>query len=76
MYSRVTPYGFVNPATATDEDHFYAEEVKLASAAEEKSVLKKAEALRAVYVKSQEVQQRGFGSQEQAIQMAEVLNNV
>jgi hypothetical protein len=76
LYSRVTPYGFVDPATAKDEDKFYAEEVSLGSAAAEKSALRKAEALRAVFVQSQAIQTRGFGSQEQAHDMAEVLKNV
>ena len=27
VYSRITPFGFIDLATATDEDKFYGEEV-------------------------------------------------
>jgi len=76
MYSRNTPYGFIDSASALPEDLFYGEEVTLGSAAEEARVLAIAEKLRETYARCEVIQTAGFGSQEQAIEMAEVLTNV
>jgi hypothetical protein len=70
LYSRVTPFGFIDPATATDEDLFYGEEVSVPN---EAAVLKKAEALRTLFAQSGSIQTRGFDSQSQAVEMAEML---
>jgi len=73
LYSRVTPFGFVDPSTATEEDMFYGEEVSLGSAGDEKQALEEAEVLRKMFRESKLIQTRGFGSKEQAVEMAKLL---
>jgi len=73
LYSRVTPFGFVNPATATEEDMFYGEEVDLGSENDERDALSQAEVLRKLFRDSKDIQTRGFGSKEQAVDMAKLL---
>ena len=74
LYSRVTPFGFIDPDTATDEDLFYGEEVSLAEG-DEIAVLAAAEKLRGLIAQSGSIQTTGFDSQSQAQEMAEVLRN-
>lgn len=76
LYSRNTPYGFIDAASAQPEDLFYGEEVTLSSKAEEKRVLAIAEKLRATWASCEVIQTAGFDSQSQATEMAEVLTNV
>jgi hypothetical protein len=74
IYSRVTPFGFIDPTTATDEDNFYGEEVSLeGSNYDEEAVLAQAERLRALLAESSSVQTMGFDSQSQAFEMANLL---
>lgn len=75
VYSRVTPFGFINSATATDEDLFYGEEVTL-EGVDEDAVLGQAERLRGLYAESGALQTTGGDSQQQAIEMAELLQGV
>jgi len=75
IYSRVTPFGFINPENATDEDKFYGEEVELAEA-DEAAVLAQAESLRELFAVSGSIQTTGGTSQEQAVEMAALLENV
>lgn len=70
LYSRVTPFGFVNPETATDEDMFYAEVVEVENG---EAVLSRAEELRGMFAASASIQTQGFGSAEQAVDMAALL---
>jgi hypothetical protein len=72
IYSRVTPFGFIDPATATDEDRFYGEEVEV----ENTGILKTAEYLRGLFAESATIQTRGFGSQEQAKDMEALLRGL
>jgi hypothetical protein len=75
IYSRVTPFGFIDPANATDEDRFYGEEVELADADEE-AILATAENLRTLFATSGSIQTTGGSSQDQAVEMAAVLEHV
>lgn len=72
IYSRVTPFGFIDPKTATDEDMFYGEEVEVDNA----SVLATAEYLRGLWASSSSIQTQGFDSQSQARDMEELLRSV
>lgn len=76
IYSRVTPFGFINPANATEEDNFYGEPVELQDEKQERHVLAAAEYLRGKLAESASLQTRGFDSQAQAVEMVEVLRNV
>jgi hypothetical protein len=75
LYSRRTPFGFVDEANATDEDMFYAERVDF-DAATEKQVLKIAQALRDMLNSTDNVQKHGLDSQAQAEEMAVLLKRV
>ena len=75
MYSRITPFGFIDPKTATDEDNFYGEIVTLDNEAEEIAALRAAEKLRGMVAVSGAIQTGGLDSQSQAIDMAEALLN-
>jgi hypothetical protein len=70
LYSRHTPFGFINPENATDEDRFYAEEVEVE---DEAGALAVAEKLREFFAASGTIQTRGFDSQSQAIEMHDML---
>lgn len=72
IYSRHTPFGFIDPENASDADMFFGEEVELDDDTAEK-VLEVAEALRALWAASASIQSRGFDSQSQAEEMAETL---
>lgn len=72
-YSRVTPYGFIDPATATDEDKYYAEVVTVPADLDGADVLAQAELLRSIYAESSKMQKEGLDSQSQAETMARLL---
>lgn len=76
VYSRVTPFGFINAANATDEDLFYGEEVVLGDEFDEEAVLGQAERLRGLFAESGSLQTTGGDSQSQAVEMAALLQGV
>lgn len=75
LYSRNSPFGFVDPATATENDMFYAEEVDLPTKVATE-VLEIAERLRGAVAMSMSIQANGLGAQSSALEMAEALKEI
>jgi hypothetical protein len=75
LYSRRTPFGFVDEGDATDEDMFYAEKVDF-DAATEKRVVEIAAQLRDMLRRTDNVQKHGLDAQAQAEEMAVLLKRV
>lgn len=76
LYSRVTPFGFIDPEQATDADMFYAETVEVPDGYDAAELLASAERLRGLYAESAAIQTRGFESAAQAVEMARLLEEV